>query len=67
MNQPTTLDELFSRDPRKLSDAEIETMVAEFRRKRADWLVSESQPKAPRAAKAKVESGTVELKLEDLG
>ena len=66
MNQPTTLDELFSRDPKKLSDEDIEKIVAEFRRKRVDWLVSDSQEKKrPRAAKA--EAGTVELKLEDLG
>jgi hypothetical protein len=34
---PQSLDELFSRDPLKLSDADITVIVVELRRQREKW------------------------------
>lgn len=53
---PTSLDELFQRDPKDLSDQDIGRIVAELRRARQNWQVTEvqakSKPKAPAKAKS---------------
>lgn len=55
---PTSLDELFSRDPLDLTDNDIEKIVNELRAKRALWLDAEAQgaKKAPKAAKKAVDT-----------
>jgi len=57
---PKSLDELFSTDPLKLSDSDVDAIIAELRRKRALWAKSEAEGrKAPRTKKD-------EATLEDL-
>ena len=58
---PTSLDELFSRDPLGLADADIDLVVAELRRMREVWETG--QKAKPRSEKTSVKS----LSLEDLG
>jgi hypothetical protein len=43
---PLSLDELFRLDPLKLTDADVDQIIAELRRKRALWAASEAAPKA---------------------
>lgn len=51
--QENTLQELFSRDPLKLSDQDIATIVAKFREQRAKWNVAQAaEPKTAKAPKA---------------
>lgn len=48
-----TLQELFSRDPLKLSDQDIGVIVAKFREQRAKWNTSQAaEPKVAKAPKA---------------
>lgn len=39
------LDELMSRDPLKLSDSEVDAIVAHFRKTRQAWKIEEDKPK----------------------
>jgi len=52
---PLSLEELFRLDPLKLSDADVDQIIAELRRKRALWAAAEAAPKAPRKSAAKEE------------
>ncbi len=66
-----SLDELFARDPLKLSDVDIDRIVGELRRKRGNWLVLEAsgktkggarEPAAPKVVKPpKVKASDVEF------
>lgn len=56
-----SLDELFSRDPLSLSDADLDKMIALYREKRAVWSQKE-QTKAPAKREA-----PAKLDLTDLG
>lgn len=47
-----TLDELFSRDPFSMSDADLDAIVAELRKRRNAWLLEEAKPKPERKRKA---------------
>jgi hypothetical protein len=58
---PTSLQELFDRDPERLNDDDIDQLVAFFRAQREQW--SEREAKAKRGP-AKVQSAA---SLEDLG
>lgn len=53
-----TLDELMSRDPLDLADADIEKIVSVLREQRKRWLVEAQAPKAPKAAGAKAPKRT---------
>lgn len=56
-----SLDELFSRDPLSLSDADLDKMIAIYREKREVWARSEAA-KAPSKREA-----PKDLSLDDLG
>ncbi len=58
---PQSLDELFSRDPLKLSDTDIMTIVVELRRQREKWELSGAKSKDPEAKKVMPKS------LSDIG
>ncbi len=45
---PTSLDELFSRDPLKLGEQDIIKIVEELRRMRKNFLLTDNEPKAAR-------------------
>lgn len=47
----SSLDELFSRDPLELSDQDIDTIVARLRAQRAQFALSEKDPKAHKKPK----------------
>jgi hypothetical protein len=63
---PRSLDELFNRDPLDLGDQDIDVIVAEYRRQRAQWLEAEGQPK-PTRAKAGPKPEKPKFTLESLG
>lgn len=46
-----TLDELLSRDPLDLADADIEKIVSVLRSQRDKWALEEAKPKAPKGGK----------------
>jgi len=58
---PQSLDELFSRDPLKLSDADITVIVVELRRQREKWELSGTKSKDPDAKRV------VPKSLSDIG
>jgi len=43
---PESLADLFNKDPRKLSDENVERIVEYFRQGRATWEAEEAKPKA---------------------
>lgn len=67
---PASLQELFARDPEKLSDADIDTIVIELRKQRGlfeqqEIAKSMKEPK-PKKTKPKQEGGE-QFSLADLG
>lgn len=60
--RPTSLDELFSRDPLDLQDQDISIIITELRKQRALWAAAEAQGKtrAPKGA------APTNLTLDDL-
>lgn len=58
---PQSLDELFSRDPLKLSDADITIIVVELRRQREKWEATGKRSTDPAAKKV------VPKSLSDIG
>jgi hypothetical protein len=66
---PDSLDDLFSRDPLKLSEVDLRRIVEELRRMRKNFLLSENAPakpkKAPKAAPISKEKAA-ELSLDEL-
>lgn len=62
--KPDSIEELFRRDPLKLSDGDVDEIIKTFREKRASWIQQEleGKPRAKRAPKAK----GPELDLSDL-
>jgi hypothetical protein len=68
--KPTSLDELFNRDPLDLADKDIDVIVAEFTRQRRAWVEAEAAGKAPRAKAApggeSNRAKAAKLTLEDL-
>ncbi len=47
---PDSLDDLFSRDPLKLSEVDLRRIVEELRRMRKNFLLSENAPAKPKKA-----------------
>lgn len=49
---PSSLDELFSRDPLKLQEQDIQMIVQNLRERRKEWLAAEAagKKKAPKTA-----------------
>lgn len=66
---PESLDELFSRDPLKLQDQDIEAIVKALREQRTRWRAAElaGATRAPKAAAPKVKPTKVDISLKDLG
>jgi hypothetical protein len=62
----SSLDELFSRDPRGFARADRALIVAELRRQRANWTQDEAQGKK-RASAKKAPGATTKTTLADLG
>jgi hypothetical protein len=59
---PASLDELFNRDPLKLSEVDVGQIVEYFRKKREDWKIAEATPKEAKAKAApKAAKGTLSL------
>lgn len=75
---PDSLDALFSADPLTLSDAQLDTLVAELRRRRSLFASEEAAKAAagkksrakptiqPSATAAALDKPTVDFSLEDL-
>ena len=61
-----TLDEHFSRDPFGLSDADLDVIVAELRRRRSAWLLEEAKPKPERATKRKASQEEIKSVLDSI-
>ena len=59
---PTSLDDLFSRDPLSLTRADKDKIIAELRAQRERWEIAERKPK--KTPKAPLQVAT---NLEDLG
>lgn len=59
---PESLQELFDKDPLKLTDPDIERVVTELRAQRGRWEISQKTRKAPKA-----ETISTAASLEDLG
>lgn len=67
---PASLEELFARDPEKLSDQDIAMICTELRAKRLQWANEEStaktqerRPRATKGAKLKVDLKQLTIKL----
>lgn len=56
---PSTLDELFSKDPFEMADADIEKIVDVLREQRKNWSQAEGQ------AAAKTKAGKKTMTAED--
>ena len=54
--EPTSIDELFSRDPLSLTDVDLATIIQVLRKQRENWAIEEAQGKkrasSPKAADA---------------
>jgi hypothetical protein len=61
------LDELFSRDPLKLGDADLDKIIDYFREKRQAWVASENAPKPPKGVVKASKSKDDAVDLGDLG
>lgn len=63
MTSPESLADLFNRDPRKLTDENVERIVEYFRQGRATWEAEEAKPKASKkvAAPAGLDLATLGL------
>lgn len=46
ISQVETLEELFRKDPEKLTDEDVEKIVSEMRAKRLSWAIEEQQAKS---------------------
>jgi ferric-dicitrate binding protein FerR (iron transport regulator) len=64
--QPDSLNEVFSRDPLKLSNQDLARVIAELRRARAKWVVEDQAEKKPRV-KAPPKAVKLDVRLDDLG
>lgn len=64
-----SLNDLFMKDPLNLSEADIERVVTELRRKREQWQAAEASgaKRAPKAIAAPKVKPDVALDLDDLG
>ncbi len=62
--EPSSLDELFSRDPLGLSDQDISSIVRELRRQREKWLAEPEKKAAKKPASKPVK---LDVSLDDLG
>lgn len=65
---PAAIAELFNRDPETLTDTEVNTLIAEYRKRRSEWLIVEEKTKAkPKGAKGiPVSSAEIEDLLKGL-
>lgn len=59
---PTSLSEIFEKDPLLLTDEEVERVVQEFRAQRKNWIEKEAKPKKV-AAKATLSLAELDIKL----
>lgn len=68
---PSSLDELFSRDPLDLGDADLDRIVGELRKSRELWRKAEAEGKTraprPKADASGPKAGPDQLSLEELG
>ena len=62
--KPESLQELFNKPPLRLTDAEVDKIVAKLQEDRQKFLTMEAAPKA--APKAKKVAADLNLKIEDL-
>lgn len=63
---PRLIDELFNMDPLKLTDADLDVIIAELRKDRQLHLAAASAPKGKKASKqAEIPLGDIDL--ADLG
>lgn len=64
---PSSLDELFSRDPLDLSRTDRATIVAEFRRMAAQWRTAEASGAKRAPATKAAPKGSIDVNTGDLG
>lgn len=64
---PRSLDALMSADVETLSDPDVDAIVAELRRVRAQWALDEAAGKVPRAKAASKKGTITQIDLKDLG
>lgn len=64
---PSSLDELFQRDPMKLTDGDVALIVARLREQRTQWLVVENENKQQgtrkRAPKIRQDLGELDVEI----
>ena len=64
---PTSLNELFNKDPRTLEDGEIVEIISALRKDREKWVTAEKVEKAKGASKkAPKIAASASIKLDDL-
>jgi hypothetical protein len=63
-NEPTTLDHLFNLDPKDLTDAQIDEIIAEYRKHFGTFAADEAAGKPVRRTKVVKKASSV---LEELG
>lgn len=64
---PAAIDELFSRDPLQMKDADIDEIIAHLRRERSKWETAEARAAAKKEAKLNPSSPVAKISLDDLG
>lgn len=62
-----TIPELFSIDPVKLSDAEFDRIVDQYRSERHSWNVKEKVKTAAKGAPKVAKGSITDVSLDDLG
>jgi len=66
---PTSLDDLFAKDPRSLTDREIDAIIDAYRAARGRWLKAEEEAKTAgkkRTTLPKADRPKIEINLDDL-
>ncbi len=67
--KPNSIEELFSRDPHSLTDADLDSIIEQLRLRRSAWQTKEAAAKAKADAKKSGDGkpGNVKVDLNDLG
>lgn len=65
---PRSLDELMSMDPLKMSDQDVDEVIARYRKERHLWAKEDAEAKANKKSAPRAPKGTItDISLDDLG
>lgn len=56
--EPSSINELFARDPLSWTDADLDRMIQHYRKARINWITDEKKEKAAKPAKVDVSGVT---------